>query len=310
MEGLSVFMSALLTYFRVIVTRQGLAAKGKNASPPARRRHRTPAPAHGAGRTLQAEAPRQAQAETSPRQESSRRVPCPSSRSTSAKDTSGSTARSCRGPTRRCTCSPTACTTAPACSRASVPMAARSSSRPSIPSGCTSPPSILDFEIPYSVAELDAAKQKVLELNAMKDAYVRPVAWRGSEMMAVSAQHSTIHVAIAVWDWPSMFDVETEDEGHQARHGRLPPPRPDDRAVGRQGGRPLHDLHDLQAPRREEGLRRRADARLAGPRRRVHRRQRVLHPRRRRSTRPSPTASSTASPAGPRSTSPSGAAST
>ena len=73
--------------------------------------------------------------------------------------------------------------------------------------------SILDFTIPYSVAEIDAAKHKVLELNNMKDAYVRPVAWRGSEMMAVAAQHSTIHVAIAVWDWPSMFDIETKMKG-------------------------------------------------------------------------------------------------
>ena len=72
---------------------------------------------------------------------------------------------------------------------------------------------IMDFEIPFSVAELDEAKHKVLMLNAMKDAYVRPVAWRGSEMMAVSAQRSTIHVAIAVWEWPSMFDVETKMKG-------------------------------------------------------------------------------------------------
>ncbi len=72
---------------------------------------------------------------------------------------------------------------------------------------------IMDFEIPFSVADLDEAKQKVLLLNNMKDAYVRPVAWRGSEMMAVSAQRSTIHVAIAVWEWPSMFDVETKMKG-------------------------------------------------------------------------------------------------
>ncbi|MHB2167078.1 branched-chain amino acid aminotransferase [Alsobacter sp. R-9] len=72
---------------------------------------------------------------------------------------------------------------------------------------------ILDFTIPYSVAELDAAKHKVLELNNLKDAYVRPVAWRGSEMMAVSAQHAKIHVAIAVWEWPSMFDMATKMKG-------------------------------------------------------------------------------------------------
>jgi branched-chain amino acid aminotransferase len=65
---------------------------------------------------------------------------------------------------------------------------------------------VLDFEIPYSVAEIDAAKRLVVEKNGQKDAYVRPVAWRGSEMMGVSAQHNTIHLAIASWEWPSYFD--------------------------------------------------------------------------------------------------------
>ncbi|MDQ2954811.1 MAG: branched-chain amino acid aminotransferase [Pseudomonadota bacterium] len=65
---------------------------------------------------------------------------------------------------------------------------------------------ILDFEIPYSISEIDAAKRLVLEKNGKKDAYVRPVAWRGSEMMGVSAQHNTIHLAIGTWEWPSYFD--------------------------------------------------------------------------------------------------------
>lgn len=64
----------------------------------------------------------------------------------------------------------------------------------------------LDFEIPYSVAEIDAAKHLVVERNGKPDAYVRPVAWRGSEMMGVSAQANTIHLAIAAWEWPSYFD--------------------------------------------------------------------------------------------------------
>ena len=72
---------------------------------------------------------------------------------------------------------------------------------------------ILDFEIPYSVAEIDAAKQLVLDRNSKKDAYVRPVAWRGSEMMGVSAQANTIHLAIAAWDWPSYFDPEERLKG-------------------------------------------------------------------------------------------------
>jgi branched-chain amino acid aminotransferase len=65
---------------------------------------------------------------------------------------------------------------------------------------------VLDFEIPFSVAEIDAAKKLVLEKNGQKDAYLRPVAWRGSEMMGVSAQHNKIHLAIATWEWPSYFD--------------------------------------------------------------------------------------------------------
>ncbi|KPQ12023.1 MAG: branched-chain amino acid aminotransferase [Saliniramus fredricksonii] len=65
---------------------------------------------------------------------------------------------------------------------------------------------VLDFEIPYSAAEIDAAKRLVIAQNGLVDAYVRPVAWRGSEMMGVSAQKNTIHLAIAAWEWPSYFD--------------------------------------------------------------------------------------------------------
>src|SRR5208282_864885 len=72
---------------------------------------------------------------------------------------------------------------------------------------------LLDFEIPYRVEELDAAKALVVAKNGFESCYVRPVAWRGSEMMAVAAQHAKIHVAIAAWDWPSMFDIETKMKG-------------------------------------------------------------------------------------------------
>src|SRR6267154_3580949 len=64
----------------------------------------------------------------------------------------------------------------------------------------------LDFEIPYSAAEIDAAKRLVLEKNGQQDAYIRPIAWRGSEQMGVSAQNNKIHLAIATWQWPSYFD--------------------------------------------------------------------------------------------------------
>jgi branched-chain amino acid aminotransferase len=72
---------------------------------------------------------------------------------------------------------------------------------------------ILDFEIPYTVAEIDAAKKLVLEKNGKKEAYIRPVAWRGSEMMGVSAQNNKIHLAIASWEWPSYFDPEQRLKG-------------------------------------------------------------------------------------------------
>src|ERR1700690_3018184 len=72
---------------------------------------------------------------------------------------------------------------------------------------------ILDFEIPFSVVEIVAAKKLVLEKNGKKEAYVRPVAWRGSEMMGVSAQNNTIHLAIASWEWPSYFDPDQRLKG-------------------------------------------------------------------------------------------------
>ena len=72
---------------------------------------------------------------------------------------------------------------------------------------------LLDFALPYSVDALLAAKEAVVAANGGGDVYVRPVAWRGSEMMAVAAQNATVHVAIACWDWPSMFDVEQKMRG-------------------------------------------------------------------------------------------------
>ncbi len=72
---------------------------------------------------------------------------------------------------------------------------------------------ILDFEIPFTVAEIDAAKLAVLQKSGYTDAYIRPVAWRGSEMMGVAAQHNKIHLAIAAWEWPSYFDPAQKMKG-------------------------------------------------------------------------------------------------
>jgi len=72
---------------------------------------------------------------------------------------------------------------------------------------------VLGFEIPYTVEEINQACRDTLEKQGLKNAYVRPVAWRGSEMMGVSAQSNTINVAIAIWDWPSYFDPEERKKG-------------------------------------------------------------------------------------------------
>lgn len=72
---------------------------------------------------------------------------------------------------------------------------------------------ILDFKIPYTVEQIDAACREVVEKNKIENGYVRPVAWRGSEMMAISAQKNTTHVAIAAWPWPSYFSNEAKERG-------------------------------------------------------------------------------------------------
>lgn len=72
---------------------------------------------------------------------------------------------------------------------------------------------ILDFEIPYSVEAIDAACRDVVRTQGIVDGYVRPVAWRGSEQMGVSAQQSKINLAIATWDWGSYFDPSERLKG-------------------------------------------------------------------------------------------------
>ena len=72
---------------------------------------------------------------------------------------------------------------------------------------------MLSMKIPYSADEIDDACRAVLSAQGLVDAYVRPVAWRGSEMMGVSAQQTKIHLAVAVWEWPSYFDPEERKKG-------------------------------------------------------------------------------------------------
>ena len=72
---------------------------------------------------------------------------------------------------------------------------------------------VVGYEIPFSVDQIEAAKIDVVRAMGLSDGYVRPIAWRGSEMMGVSAQMNRVHLAIAAWDWPSYFDEEAKTRG-------------------------------------------------------------------------------------------------
>lgn len=72
---------------------------------------------------------------------------------------------------------------------------------------------LLDFEIPFTVAEIDAACNATAARMGLADGYVRPVAWRGAEQMGVSAPLARTHVAVAVWEWPSYYDPAAKARG-------------------------------------------------------------------------------------------------
>jgi branched-chain amino acid aminotransferase len=71
----------------------------------------------------------------------------------------------------------------------------------------------MDIKIPYSKDEINQAAKKIVSVQNVQNGYIRPFAWRGSEMMAVSAQNTKIHVAIATWEWGTYFDPKLKLEG-------------------------------------------------------------------------------------------------
>ena len=71
----------------------------------------------------------------------------------------------------------------------------------------------MDIKIPYSKDEINQATKKIVSVQNVQNGYIRPFAWRGSEMMAVSAQNTKIHVAIATWEWGTYFDSKLKLEG-------------------------------------------------------------------------------------------------
>lgn len=86
---------------------------------------------------------------------------------------------------------------------------------------------ILGFDMPYTADQLDAAADEVVAANDLVDAYVRPVAWRGSEMMGVATKGTKIHVAIAAWEWPSYFSEEARMKGLRLEIAKWRRPAPD-----------------------------------------------------------------------------------
>lgn len=86
--------------------------------------------------------------------------------------------------------------------------------------------SILGFELPWSVDAIDAACREVLSANSLTDAYLRPVAWRGSEQMGVAAHHTRPRVAIAAWVWGAYFGEEAITKGLRLDISRWRRPAP------------------------------------------------------------------------------------
>ena len=71
----------------------------------------------------------------------------------------------------------------------------------------------MSIQVPYSQKEINEACKNIVNIQKVKNGYVRPVIWRGSEMMAISAQKNKIHVAIATWEWGSYFDPKLKSKG-------------------------------------------------------------------------------------------------
>ena len=86
---------------------------------------------------------------------------------------------------------------------------------------------MLDMPIPYTADQLDEAARQTLAANGLTDAYMRPVAWRGSEEISVPARNNKVHVAIATWVWPSYFSMEERLKGIRLMWSKWKRPSPE-----------------------------------------------------------------------------------
>ena len=85
----------------------------------------------------------------------------------------------------------------------------------------------MSMNVPYSPEEINKATREIVKIQKTQDGYIRPVIWRGSEMMAISAQKNKINVAIATWEWGSYFDPKLKTEGIKLDISSWRKPSPD-----------------------------------------------------------------------------------
>lgn len=85
---------------------------------------------------------------------------------------------------------------------------------------------LIDMKIDMTAQQLNDAKKEILAANKLTDAYIRPVAWRGSEQLGISAQETKTHIAIACWEWPSYFGEEARQKGISLQTAKWRAPMP------------------------------------------------------------------------------------
>ncbi|MET0188826.1 MAG: branched-chain amino acid aminotransferase [Pseudonocardia sediminis] len=85
----------------------------------------------------------------------------------------------------------------------------------------------LGFTLPWTAGELDAATREVVAASGITDGYVRPIAWRGTESIEIAGTGTTVHVAVAAWEWPDVFDPGARERGIRLGTSRWRRPAPD-----------------------------------------------------------------------------------
>lgn len=86
---------------------------------------------------------------------------------------------------------------------------------------------LLDYELPWSREQIDEATRAVVKANKLDSGYIRPIAWRGSEVMGVSAIGASVHLAIAPWELEGRLSVQAKPGGISVTMARYRRPSPE-----------------------------------------------------------------------------------